>query len=113
MKLGMPRPVTFLQVQKAKAPSAITPMPMKPMIAGGDKPPERNACCMGEGGDDVGDVDDEGEDEGVEPGLVPSARGNSGYGVGRREPDEEDMADASGQVAEGGQLTLCAQRARE
>src|SRR5882672_6569968 len=102
MKLGMSRPVNFLQAQRAKMASAMTPMPMKPMIAGGDKPPVRNDCCRGEGGDDGGG-DDDGEDDGedmpkeVGRGLISSA----GYGVGRREPEEEDMADASGHVAKG------------
>ena len=84
----------------------MTPMPTKPMIAGGDRPPLRNACCRGEGGEDVGDEDGVGELEGedmseeVGRGLISSA----GYGVGRRGRGEEDMSDASGHVGKG-QLT--------
>ena len=64
-------------------------------------PLERSACCWGErGGNGVrdGDDEDEGEEDkgvGVGPGLISSAGGDSGW---------EDMADASGHVAEG-QLT--------
>jgi hypothetical protein len=87
--------------------TAMTPMPTKPMIAGGDNPPERNASCRGEESDE-GVGDGVGESVGG-PTSKEVGRGlssSTGYSVEKREreEEEEDMAEASGQVAEG-QLT--------